>query len=49
MVSMPFHPMGRHKWKQLGLEYELEDVEPPSTEAIEAVRQRFLAAGLETC
>jgi pyruvate formate lyase activating enzyme len=46
---LPFHQMGRHKWTQLGLEYQLEKVEPPSQAQIEAVRERFLAHRLEVC
>ena len=46
---LPFHQMGRHKWTQLGLEYQLEKVEPPSQAQIEGVRERFLAHRLEVC
>ncbi len=46
---LPFHQMGKHKWTQLGLEYQLASVEPPTVDQIEAVRARFIAAGLETC
>jgi pyruvate formate lyase activating enzyme len=38
--------MGRFKWKQLGLDYSLEDVPPPTPEAVDAARAPFLAAGL---
>ena len=43
---LPFHQMGRDKWKELGLEYKLDDVEPPSKELVERVREQFRAKGL---
>jgi pyruvate formate lyase activating enzyme len=44
---LPFHQMGRFKWKELGLDYKLQDVEPPSAEAIERTCETFRAAGLK--
>jgi pyruvate formate lyase activating enzyme len=44
---LPFHQMGRFKWKQLGLEYKLGDVEPPSAEAVERACASFRAVGLK--
>ena len=44
---LPFHQMGRFKWKKLGMTYELDDVQPPSTEVVERVCAQFRAAGLE--
>jgi pyruvate formate lyase activating enzyme len=41
-----FHQMGRDKWKKLGLEYRLENVEPPSAELAERVRGQFRRRGL---
>src|SRR5262249_47558689 len=32
---LPFHQMGRFKWKALGLDYELGDVQPPPPDAVE--------------
>jgi pyruvate formate lyase activating enzyme len=43
---LPFHQMGRYKWKELGLNYTLDHVEPPSTEAVERACAQFRAAGL---
>jgi len=44
---LPFHQMGRFKWKSLGLEYELDDVQPPSAEAVGRACATFQAAGLK--
>jgi pyruvate formate lyase activating enzyme len=44
---LPFHQMGAFKWKQLGIEYKLRDLEPPSKETVEGSIARFLAAGLK--
>jgi pyruvate formate lyase activating enzyme len=43
---LPFHQLGKYKWKQLGIEYTLRDVEPPSHEAVERARDIFAAEGL---
>jgi len=44
---LSFHQMGRYKWKQLGLHYTLEDVEPPSGDLIERTCAQFRSEGLE--
>ena len=44
---LPFHQMGAFKWKQLGIEYELRDVKPPSKEVVERTCARFRVAGLK--
>jgi pyruvate formate lyase activating enzyme len=41
-----FHQMGKDKWHRLGLEYKLENVEPPSAELSERVREQFRSRGL---
>ncbi len=43
---LPFHQMGRFKWKQLGLEYRLDDVKPPPPDTVERACAVFRAAGL---
>ena len=44
---LPFHQMGRYKWSRLGIEYELNDTDPPSNEAVAEAVAIFRAAGLD--
>jgi pyruvate formate lyase activating enzyme len=44
---LPFHQMGRFKWKQLGLDYRLDHAEPPSQALVESTCAVFRAEGLE--
>jgi pyruvate formate lyase activating enzyme len=44
---LPFHQMGRYKWKELGLDYRLGDVSPPSPEVVERACAAFRRAGLK--
>jgi pyruvate formate lyase activating enzyme len=43
---LPFHQMGRYKWKQLGLDYTLTDTQPPPRELVERVVAQFRSEGL---
>jgi pyruvate formate lyase activating enzyme len=43
---LPFHQMGRYKWKELGMDYTLENVEPPSAELVERTCAQFQSVGL---
>jgi pyruvate formate lyase activating enzyme len=45
---LPFHQMGRFKWKELKLNYTLDDVQSPSHEAVEHACAIFRAEGLKT-
>ena len=45
---LPFHQMGRYKWKNLRMDYTLEDIEPPSVEVVESVCAQFRSVGLKT-
>jgi pyruvate formate lyase activating enzyme len=44
---LPFHQMGRYKWRELKLDYTLADVGPPTVEALERTRALFRAEGLK--
>ncbi|PYX28419.1 MAG: pyruvate formate lyase-activating protein [Acidobacteria bacterium] len=44
---LPFHQMGRFKWKELKLSYALDDVQPPARETIEHACALFRAEGLK--
>jgi pyruvate formate lyase activating enzyme len=41
----PFHQMGSFKWKAMGLEYKLENTQPPSRDLVNRVLEQFRAAG----
>ncbi|HZJ44854.1 MAG TPA: pyruvate formate-lyase-activating protein [Pyrinomonadaceae bacterium] len=44
---LPFHQMGRYKWKELGLNYTLENTGPPSSELVARACGQFRAEGLD--
>lgn len=44
---LPFHQMGRFKWKELKLNYTLSDIEPPSRETVEHACAKFREEGLK--
>lgn len=35
---LPYHTLGRHKWDMLGLDYVLDDIDPPSHETIKELK-----------
>lgn len=43
---LPFHQLGRYKWKELGIPYQLAQTTPPTAEAVENVCRLFRAEGL---
>jgi pyruvate formate lyase activating enzyme len=44
---LPFHQMGKYKWKQLAIPYTLAETEPPSNALVEKTIGIFRAAGLK--
>jgi pyruvate formate lyase activating enzyme len=44
---LPFHQMGRFKWDKLKLDYRLNEVQPPTAEAVATACSRFRAVGLK--
>lgn len=38
---LPYHTLGVYKWKELGLEYGLEGIEPPDKDRIENAKKRL--------
>lgn len=43
---LPFHQMAIHKWEKLGINYELKNVQAPTSEEIETAKNIFLSYGL---
>ena len=44
---LPFHQMGRFKWEKLGINYTLDQFEPPSNDLIERTLAIYRAEGLK--
>jgi pyruvate formate lyase activating enzyme len=44
---LPFHQLGRFKWEKLGMNYQLENTEPPSAETVNEAVARFREVGLK--
>ncbi|SMF23208.1 pyruvate formate lyase activating enzyme [Alteromonadaceae bacterium Bs31] len=38
---LPYHRMGKSKWEEMGFEYPLEDLEPPSAEQVKEIVKMF--------
>ena len=44
---LPYHAMGVHKWEGLGLNYELHDVQSPTPELMEKIKNVFRKYNIE--
>jgi pyruvate formate lyase activating enzyme len=44
---LPFHQMGQFKWRELGIQYELGDTQPPSADVVESACAQFRERGLK--
>ncbi len=38
---LPYHTLGAYKWKELGMKYPLEGIDPPTAERVENARKRL--------
>jgi len=45
---LPYHKIGKHKYRQFGIEYKMNGIEEPSKEQIEKVKNLFETAGFKT-
>jgi pyruvate formate lyase activating enzyme len=43
---LPFHQLGRYKWEELGIRYELESTQAPTAQAVHDAVSLFRAEGL---
>lgn len=43
---LPFHKMGEYKWKELGYEYQLSDVDEPTQDLVDQVLEIFKSKNL---
>jgi pyruvate formate lyase activating enzyme len=43
---LPFHQLGRFKWQNLGIPYQLEHTDPPTVDAVEQAVRLFRTEGL---
>jgi len=44
---LPFHKMGEYKWKQLGCDYTLAKMQPPTADQIQTVLDIFRSRGIQ--
>lgn len=46
---LPFHKMGEFKWRELGLDYQLDETTSPDKVMLERVRAQLSSSGLLVC
>jgi pyruvate formate lyase activating enzyme len=44
---LPFHQMGRYKWKELGINYALDQTSPPTDDLVQWACEFFRTEGLK--
>lgn len=44
---LPYHNLGVHKWKELGIKYDLGNMLPPSQDQLGEIRNVFIRRGLK--
>ena len=45
---IPYHNLGANKYRGLNMDYQLQELEPPSNKQLAAVREIFLSEGIST-
>lgn len=45
---LPYHRIGKDKYRRLGMEYHMDDVQQPSNTDMEALKEYFTAKGFDT-
>ena len=43
---LPYHNLGKHKWQELGIKYQLEDIKPPEEDRMRDIRKIFKEYGI---
>ncbi len=43
---LPYHKLGVHKWRELGLNYQLKGVIPPKSKRMEDIKEIFIEEGI---
>jgi pyruvate formate lyase activating enzyme len=46
MEILPYHSMGEYKWEEMGYDYELKGVEPPTKESVDRAKEIMRKKGI---